>query len=65
MNSRLECIFIERTKDEWYYILENFDAPKHAWDWKDYATAYGSFTNKANVVNHLLNNHSNLDYSII
>mgnify|MGYP001577492953 CR=1 FL=1 len=42
MSSQLECVFIERQK-KWYIILENSNAPKDAWNWLEYATAYGSF----------------------
>ena len=59
MSTGLECFFIEVEKDEWYYILEDYDSPKNAWNWLDYATAYGSFTSFDKAHNHLSDSHPN------
>jgi hypothetical protein len=39
----MECCILERNYNEWFLIVENADAPLGAYDWKDYATAYGPF----------------------
>jgi hypothetical protein len=59
MSTGLECFFVETEKDEWYYILESWDTPKLAWNWLDYATAYGSFASFDDAYNHLSDNHAN------
>lgn len=59
MSTGLECIFVETEPNIWFYILENYGAPKMAWDWLDYATAYGPFDSFDKAYNHLGNNHAN------
>jgi hypothetical protein len=59
MSTGLECLFLERKKGEWYYILEHWDSPKGAFDWLDYATTYGPFKNKKGATEDLDFNHSN------
>lgn len=62
MSTGLNCEFVEvktNTKSNWYYILENWDAPKMAWDWRKYATAYGPFTTQELAHAHLHDNHAN------
>ena len=59
MSTGLECLFLEKNDGEWYYILENWNAPKHAWDWLDYATAYGPFNSEAKAREDLSTNHAN------
>jgi len=59
MSTGLECLFLERSQGRWFYILEHWDAPKHAFDWLDYATAYGPFTSKELAQEDLDNNHPN------
>jgi hypothetical protein len=46
-----EFIFIEKSKSEWFYILENMDAPVTAWNWLDYAEANGPFHSFEEAVN--------------
>ena len=58
MSTGLNCELLE-TNDGWFYILEHGNAPKEAWDWMDYATAYGPFTSKAAATRHLGTNHAN------
>ena len=59
MSTGLECVFVERSNDEWYYILEDWGAPVNAWDWMDYATAYGPFRNKKEGLEDLSRCHAN------
>lgn len=55
----LECEFIEYKPGQWYYFLENWDSPKGAWDWHEYATVYGPFGSEEQAIEHLQNNHAN------
>jgi len=59
MSSGLECQFIEIRKHRWYYLLEDSFAPTGAWDWREYAKAYGPFVNYEAADEHLVENHSN------
>jgi hypothetical protein len=55
----LSCELIEWKPGEWYYILEHGNAPKNAWDWREYASAYGPFSSEEEAHDHLSNNHAN------
>jgi len=57
MNTGLTCFFIERSSGEWYYLLENSNAPKNAYDWRDYASAFGPFKSQAGAREDLNANH--------
>jgi hypothetical protein len=59
MSTNSECEFIEPVKDKWYYILEDYHAPKNAWDWHEHATAYGPFPTEDAAKQHLGDNHAN------
>lgn len=59
MSSGLNCEFVEPSAGKWYYLLEQWSAPKCAWDWREYADAYGPFTSQENADEHLAANHSN------
>jgi hypothetical protein len=59
MSSGLNCDFVQVTSEKWYYLLEDWNAPKMAWDWRDYATAYGPFLTMDLAHEHLHHNHSN------
>jgi hypothetical protein len=59
MSTNSECAFIERKPGEWFYILEDYHAPKNAWDWREYATAYGPFPTEEAAQQHLFDNHAN------
>jgi hypothetical protein len=59
MSTNSECDFIEIKKNVWYYILENYDAPKNAWDWREYATCYGPFSSFDIANKYLSDNHAN------
>ena len=59
MSTNNECEFIEVQPGVWYYILEDYGAPKNAWDWRDDAEAYGPFDTFEAAYEHLGNNHAN------
>jgi len=46
-----ECLFVEPKLGQWFYVLEESNAPKDAWDWREFSTAYGPFPDdtKANL----------------
>ena len=59
MSTGLECNFIEATPGQWYYILETGWGPKNAWDWREYANAFGPFPTEDVAQNHLFRHHAN------
>ena len=59
MSTNSNCVFIEVEPGKWYYLLEDYNAPKNAWDWREFATAYGSFDALEKAQRHLSDNHSN------
>jgi hypothetical protein len=59
MSTGAECEVIEVEPGEWYYVLEESDAPKNAFDWREYATAYGPFPTEDAAQDHLVDHHPN------
>lgn len=60
MSTGLECKFIKlTTTGEWWYLLENWDSPKGAMDWREYANAYGPFVSYEAADQHLCDHHAN------
>ena len=59
MSTGLNCMFVERAEGKWYYILEDGWAPKDAFDWLEYAQAYGPFRTKEAALDHLDKHHAN------
>lgn len=59
MSTGLNCEIIQATATEWFYVLEDDDAPKNAWDWREYARAYGPFSTKDLATDHLDRHHAN------
>lgn len=59
MSTGSECQFLEIRRNAWYYILEDGGAPDDAWDWRDYASAYGPFSSFDLAHDHLRENHAN------
>lgn len=59
MSTNSECMFIEIKPAQWWYVLENTDAPKNAWDWREYATATGPFGTEEIARTHLHRYHAN------
>lgn len=41
MSQELE--FIEPQPGQWFYILEDYSAPNHSWNWHENAVCYGPF----------------------
>jgi hypothetical protein len=59
MSTNSNCHFIEVEPGEWYYLLEDSNAPKDAWDWREFATAYGPFADLAKAQQDLHEEHAN------
>lgn len=59
MSTNSECLFVQTKPNEWFYVLEQRSAPKNAWDWREYADAYGPFATEDEASEHLRNNHAN------
>jgi hypothetical protein len=59
MSTGCECQYIEVKPGEWFYILEDYHAPRNAWDWREYADAYGPFPTREKASEHLHANFGN------
>ena len=59
MSSGLNCHFLENEPGKWYYLLEQWNAPKTAWDWRENADCYGPFPTFEKAHEHLGRHHSN------
>lgn len=59
MSTGCECSFTEVEPNKWWYVLENYDAPKNSRDWRDHAQAYGPFETMDIAHEHLHRNHAN------
>jgi hypothetical protein len=59
VSTNSECAFIEIKPRRWFYLLEDYDAPKNAWDWREHSRAYGPFTTIEEAQQHLRDNHAN------
>ena len=59
MSTGLECSLIEVEPGKWWYLLEQGSAPKNAWDWREFADAYGPFSTEDAAWKHLRDNHAN------
>ena len=59
MSTNSECQFIEPKPGQWFYILEDYSAPKNSWDWREYSTCYGPFPSQKAADDHLCRNHAN------
>ena len=59
MSTGLNCGFIEVEVGKWYYLLEDSNSPKGAWDWREYATAYGPFGDLKAAQRDLFDEHAN------
>lgn len=60
MSTGLECEhFTDPETGKWYYVLQNWDSPAQAWDWREYATCYGPFDSNDDAYNHRRKNHAN------
>lgn len=59
MSTGLNCEFVEVEPGKWYYLLEDGSAPKMAWDWREFAHAYGPFSLYDEASEHLRRHHAN------
>jgi hypothetical protein len=60
MSTNSECHFFQWGEGgKWYYLLEDYNAPKNAWDWREYATCYGPFDTEEKADYALRNGHAN------
>ncbi len=59
MSTGLSCIIQQVSRNAWFYILEDWDAPKQAWDWREYASAFGPFVTQQAAEEHLERFQSN------
>lgn len=59
MSTGLNCAIHEIEPNRWFYLLEMWNAPKCAWDWREYALAFGPFATLEGAEQHLSDNHAN------
>ena len=59
MSTNNKCLIVETEPGQWFYVLEDYNAPKNAWDWREYARAYGPFDTEEVALKHLFDNHAN------
>jgi hypothetical protein len=59
MSTGYECQIIELEPDEWYYLLQDWNCPVGAWDWREYATMFGPFRTYELAEKHLSDYHAN------
>lgn len=59
MSTNSECVIIEVTPGAWFYLLQDYDAPRNSPDWREFATAYGPFDSEDAADEHLDRNHAN------
>lgn len=59
MSTNSECLFVQKSTDEWYYILESPFKDDGDYDWLDTAQAYGPFPTEDAADEHLRDNHPN------
>jgi hypothetical protein len=53
VSTGFECLIVEVAPGEWYYLLQNGGCPVGAWDWREYADAYGPFPTEEAADQHL------------
>lgn len=59
MSTNSNCLILQVKPDQWFYVLEDRNAPKNAWDWREYATGYGPFPTEEAAEQHLRDFHPN------
>jgi hypothetical protein len=47
-----ELQFVETEPGKWFYLLEDWNAPKETWDWHEYAQAFGPFASLEAACDH-------------
>lgn len=58
MSTGYECTFV-RFPQGVYYLLQRWDCPVGAWDWREHADAFGPFQTAEQAKDHLRRNHAN------
>lgn len=58
MSTNSNCNFYDVGR-KWFYLLEDSDTPKNAFDWRENARAYGPFPSEEAADDHLIENHAN------
>lgn len=58
MSASRECLIFSY-QHAWYYLLEDDNAPRSAWEWREYATPYGPFGSEPLARQHLIAHHPN------
>jgi hypothetical protein len=59
MSTNSECALVEVAPGAWWYLLEDYNAPKNAWDWREHAQCFGPFKTEDLALQHLRDNHAN------
>lgn len=59
MSTNSNCLFVQTKPNEWFYVLEDRNAPKNTCDWREFATGYGPFETEEAADEHLRDNHPN------
>ena len=59
MSTNSECLFVQKSTDAWFYILESPFKDGGGWDWRNTADAYGPFATEDAAQEHLRDNHAN------
>jgi hypothetical protein len=58
VSTNSECLFFKWSTG-WFYLLEDYHAPKNAWDWREHAQAWGPFDTRDKAYEHLGRCHAN------
>ncbi|MGP3777011.1 hypothetical protein ACTWJ8_39880 (plasmid) [Streptomyces sp. SDT5-1] len=59
MSSGSACEVVEVAPGRWYYLIEDGDAPRNAFDWREHATACGPFGSWEAADDHVTACHGN------
>jgi hypothetical protein len=59
VSTNSECLFIETSPGKWYYVLEDYNAPKNSWDWRENASCAGPFSTEDAAYEHMQANNAN------
>lgn len=59
MSTNSECHVFEYRPDQWYYLLQDWNCPHGAWDWREYASCFGPFKSSDDAYDHLHKHHAN------
>lgn len=59
MSTGFECEIRELRPGAWYYILQDWDCPVGAWDWREYASVVGPYASAELAIKGLHDNEAN------